>query len=174
MYAVLTNILEKFFKKNILFKYGFNLSPMYRRSTGKVISISKDLLVVKIKIPISYKNKNFVGSVFGGSLFSATDPILMIQLLQILGNNYVVWDKEASIKFKRPVRENAYATFLLTTSEIDQIKKDIISKKEINLQKVILITNKQGTVVFAEVSKTIYIADKPYFKDKRKRKIDSI
>ena len=69
---------------------------MYRRSTGKVIKVSEDLLFVKIKIPISYKNRNFVGSIFGGSLFSATDPLFMIQLMNILGDNYVVWDKDAT------------------------------------------------------------------------------
>ncbi len=171
MYATLTKLLEKLFKKSTIYKYGFNLSPMYRRSTGRIISVTDNLFVVKIKIPISYKNKNYVGSVFGGSLFSATDPIFMIQLLQILGDQYVVWDKSASIKFKKPVRENAYVDFVLTPEEIAQIKQDVIAKREIDLNKEINITNKEATIVFATVSKTIYIADKEYYKEKRSIKI---
>ena len=73
-----------------IFKHGFNISPMYRRTTARIIYISEDLKEVKIKIPLSYKNKNYVGAIFGGSMFSATDPIYMIQLMQILGEDYVV------------------------------------------------------------------------------------
>ena len=63
---------------------------MYRRSTGRITSVSDDLFMVKVKIPISYKNKNYVGAIFGGSMQAATDPIYMIQLLNILGDDYVV------------------------------------------------------------------------------------
>jgi len=170
MYATITNILEKLFKKSTIFKYGFNLSPMYRRSTGRVLSISDDFLEVKIKIPLNYKNRNFVGSLFGGSLYSAVDPFYMIQLMQILGKDYVVWDKAAAIRFRKPVRENAYVDFVLSVDEIIQIKKDVQANKEIDLLKNVAIKNKEGTIVFAEVSKTIYIADKQYYKNKRKKK----
>ena len=170
MYAQIQKILEKFMSKSSIYKYGFNLSPMYRRSTGRIINVSDDLLNVQIKIKLSYKNSNYVGSIFGGSLFSATDPIFMIQLLNILDKNYVVWYKAASIKFKRPAKETCYVDFIFTSDEIDQIKKDVSENKEIDLIKNIQLTNKDKTVVFAEVSKTIYIADKRYYKEKMKRK----
>lgn len=169
MYATITKVLNKFFKQNIIFKYGFNISPMYKRSTGKLIEVSEDLLHVKVKIPISYKNKNYVGSIFGGSLFSATDPVLMIQLMQILGNDFVVWDKNSNIQFKRPAKENVFANFDLTQDEIQSIKKRVLEEKEIDLVKEISITNKDKSTVFATVSKTIYIADKSYYKNKRKK-----
>ncbi|APZ46965.1 DUF4442 domain-containing protein [Polaribacter reichenbachii] len=170
MYAQIQKVLEKFMSKSSIYKYGFNLSPMYRRSTGKIIKVSDDLLNVKIQIKLSYKNSNYVGSIFGGSLFSATDPIFMIQLLNVLDTNYVVWDKAASIKFKRPAKETCYVDFIFTSDEIEQIKKDVSEKKEIDLIKNIELTNKDKSVVFAEVSKTIYIADKRYYKEKRKLK----
>ena len=170
MYATISKILSSFLKQSTIFKYGFNVSPMYRRSTGKVIEVSDDLFNVKVKIPISYKNKNYVGSVFGGSLFSATDPIFMIQLMNILGNDYVVWDKSANIKFKRPARETSYVDFVFTVNEIQQIKERVKKEQEIDLQKEINITNKEASVVYAEVSKTIYIANKSYYKNKRNKK----
>lgn len=169
MYATITKVLNKFFKPSTIFKYGFNISPMYKRSTGKLIEVSDDLLHVKVKISISYKNKNYVGSIFGGSLFSATDPVLMIQLMQILGSDFVVWDKNASIQFKRPAKENAFANFDLTQDEIENIKKRVLEEKELDLVKEISITNKDKSTVFATVSKTIYIADKSYYKSKRKK-----
>lgn len=170
MYAVITKFLKKFFKDSSIYKYGFNYSPMYKRSTGKIIHVSDDLLEVNIKIPLSYKNRNYVGSIFGGSLFSATDPIYMIQLMQILGNDYVVWDKEASIKFKRPAKKDGYADFIFTDEEIEEIKKRVSDEKEIDLIKHVQIKDKEALTVFAEVSKTIYVADKGYYKNKRKKK----
>jgi acyl-coenzyme A thioesterase PaaI-like protein len=170
MYAAISKVLSTFLKQSTIFKYGFNISPMYRRSTGKIIEASDDLYNVKVKIPISYKNKNYVGSIFGGSLFSATDPVFMIQLMNILGNDYVVWDKSATIKFKRPAKENSYVDFVFTEHEIQQIKESVKEEKEIDLSKEINITNKEASTVYAEVSKIIYIADKSYYKNKRKKK----
>lgn len=170
MYATISNFLKKYLKQSTIFKYGFNISPMYRRSTGKINYVSEDLLKAQVKIPITYKNKNYVGSIFGGSLFSATDPVFMIQLMNILGNDYVVWDKEASIKFKIPVKQDAYVDFIFSENEIKQIKEQVKNEQEIDLIKEIKITNKDESVVFAEVSKTIYIADKTYYKNKRKKK----
>ncbi|OSY87013.1 hypothetical protein WH52_13180 [Tenacibaculum holothuriorum] len=169
MYKALSNIAKKFFSEAQIFKYGFNISPMYRRSTGKVISITDDLKEVKIKIPLSYKNKNYVGSIFGGSLFSATDPIYMIQLLNILGDNYVVWDKSSEIKFKRPAKTNAYASFVFSDEEIEVIKQKVADKKEIDIVKTLHIVGENDTV-FCEVSKVIYVADKNYYREKRKLK----
>lgn len=169
MYQKINKIAENFFTKAQIFKYGFNFSPMYRRSTGRVISVSKDLLNVKIKIPISWKNKNYVGSIFGGSLFSATDPIYMIQLIHILGDNYVVWDKAVTIKFRRPARSNAFAEFVFLPEEINQIKQDVLQKKEIDFVKKLSVVSKDK-MVFCELEKTIYIAKRSYYKEKRRQK----
>lgn len=93
MYKTVTKIAKRYFTDAQIYKYGFNWSPMYRRTTGRVIEVSEDGYYVKIKIPLSLKNKNYMGSIFGGSLFSATDPIYMIQLINILKDDYVVWEK---------------------------------------------------------------------------------
>ncbi|WP_445955813.1 DUF4442 domain-containing protein [Yeosuana sp.] len=145
---------------------------MYRRSTGKIIEVSNDLHYVKVKIPISIKNRNYVGSIFGGSLFSATDPIYMIQLMNILKEDYIVWDKDASIKYKRPAKENVYAEFSFSQDEINEIKSQVANNGEFNLVKTLNLVNKQN-VVFAEISKTIYIANKTFFKEKQNLKVSN-
>ena len=98
-YQKIAEIGPRYIGKDKLFKYGFNFSPMYRRSTAKITDVSEDLLNVKVKVPISYKNKNYVNSIFGGSMFSAVDPIPMVQLINLLEDKYVVWDKSAEIFF---------------------------------------------------------------------------
>lgn len=169
MYQTFASIARRFFSDAQVFKIGFNISPMYRRSTGRVIQVSEDLLSVKIKIPLSYKNRNYVGTIYGGSLYSATDPIYMVQLINILGKDYVVWDKSAEIKYKRPAKKVAYAEFVFSEKEIENIKEDVAKKKEINLIKKLNITG-ENNEVYCELEKVLYIADKAYFKEKRKQK----
>ena len=167
-YQKLAEFGSKFIGKAALFKYGFNFSPMYRRSTGRVKHVSKDLLKVQVKLPISYKNRNYVSTIFGGSMFSAVDPIPMVQLISLLDSNYVVWDKSAEIYFKRPAKENLFAEFTYTQEELEEIKEKVRQDKEIEIIKHTQLTNKDKSVVFCEVKKRIYIADKTNFKEKRK------
>ena len=95
IYQKLGDLASKFVGKDLLFKYGFNLSPMYSRSTGKIQAVSKDLLNIRIKIPISYRNKNYVNSIFGGSMFSAGSMVtvapLMVTLLLVTSIVCCTW-----------------------------------------------------------------------------------
>jgi len=134
VYQKIEAIGLKFFKKHILFKYGFNWSPMYKRSTAKIIDISEDLLQIRIKLPITYKNRNYMNSIFGGSMFSAVDPIPMIQLVNLLGKEYVVWDKSAEIRFKRPAKEDLFADFTYTLKEVEAIKNNIAKNQELEIE----------------------------------------
>ncbi|MET1259205.1 DUF4442 domain-containing protein [Flagellimonas sp. DF-77] len=169
-YQRFTEIGSKFIGKATLFKHGFNWSPMYRRSTAKIRAVSKDLKQIDIKLPISYKNRNYVNSIFGGSMFSAVDPIPMVQLMNLLGKDYVVWDKSAQIFFKRPAKTDLYARFTVTEEELDVIKQRVAKEKEIDIVKITRLQDRSFETVFCEVHKTIYIADKAFFKAKRKKK----
>ncbi len=170
IYQQLMKAGSQFLGDHQLFKYGFNFSPMYRRSTARITEVSKDLLVVKIKLPISYRNRNYVNSIFGGSMFAAVDPIQMIQLIQLLGEEYVVWDKSAEIYFKRPAREDLFAEFEFTAAELEHIQSTVRQEQEMTLTKVVQLTNKDKSVVFCEVKKVIYVATKAYYQEKRKKK----
>ena len=170
VYQKVAEIGTKFFKKKVLFKYGFNLSPMYRRSTGRIVEVSEDLLSIKIKLPLTYKNRNYVNSIFGGSMFSAVDPIPMVQLINLLGDDYVVWDKSAEIFFKRPAREDLYADFNYTFQEIEEIKDKVAKENEVEIIKTTLLKDKGNRNTYCEVKKVLYIASKEFYKEKRKKK----
>lgn len=165
MYKAIFTLLSKYVKQNTLFKILFNISPMYRRTNSKLISVSKDIYRVKIRIALNYKNRNYMGTMFGGSMLSATDPIYMIQLLQILGEDYVVWDKSTNISFRKPADQHSFATFEFTPEEIFQIKEDVAAKNEIDLIKTLTIESSSNQV-FAIVEKTIYISTKTNYKEK--------
>jgi len=167
-YQKVAEIGKKYIGQDKLFKYAFNLSPMYRRSTGRIVHVSADLLHVALKLPISYKNRNYVGTMFGGSMASATDPIFMVQLSNILGNNYVVWDKATTILFKRPGKTTLYADFDFSEEEITDIKSRIDTEKEIVIVKKVFLLNKDKTSIVCEIDKTLYISDKNHYKQKMK------
>jgi len=169
-YQTLMGTASKYISHATVFKMGFNLSPMYRKSTARVMHVSKDLMNITIKLPISWKNKNYVGSIFGGSMFAAVDPFPMVQLMNIIGNDYVVWDKSAEIYFRRPAREDLYADFNYTLPELEEIKQRVRNEKEIEIIKTTLLTNKDRSIVFCEIRKTIYIADKESYKKKMEMK----
>ena len=169
MYKIASQFLERFFKPSTIYKYGFNWSPMYRRTTAKIIEVSDDLHKVVISLNLNWKNKNYAGSMFGGSMLSATDPIYMIQLIQILGDDYVVWDKSVEAQYKIPAKTRIYGEFLFTPNELVQIKKDVASKNEIDITKTMhLVDAKQNKI--ATFKKTLYIADKKYYKQKLKQR----
>ena len=167
LYQKIGAIGPKYFGKANMFKWGFNLSPMYRTSTARITAVSDDLFWVKAKLPISFRNRNYVGSIFGGSMFAAVDPIPMVQLINILGNDYVVWDKSAEIFFKIPAKEDLYAEFAYAPEEIDQIKRRVAQDGEHEIVKTTRLTSQDGQKTYCEVQKTIYIASKAHFKVKQ-------
>ena len=167
MYQKLADALKRYVPAHTLFRIGFNLSPMYRRTTARIEQTSEDLHYVRVRLPISWKNKNYVGTIFGGSLYSMTDPIYMIQLINILGPDFVVWDKAATIRFRRPARTDVTAEFTFTPAEIEAIRAGAQGQGSIDVEKSLDLKNTRGETV-AEVSKTIYVATKEHYRNRRR------
>lgn len=165
MYKTATEFLTRFVKPSTIYKYGFNWSPMYRRTTAKIIEVSEDLHKVVITLKLNWKNRNYAGSIFGGSMLSATDPIYMIMLIQILGNDYVVWDKAVEATYRRPAKNQIFGEFQFTKDEISKLKKDVSAHKEVTLVKTMHLVDKSDKIV-ASFNKTLYIADKGFYKEK--------
>lgn len=166
IYQSLFSVGERFAGKHTLFKWGFNLSPMYRTSTARIISVSPDLHHVSVRLPIGFRNRNYVGSIFGGSMFAAVDPIPMVQLINILDNDYVVWDKSAHIRFKAPAHEDLYADFSFSDDEIANIRQRVAEENEFEFVKSTQLTCYQRERTFCEVHKTIYVASKDFYRQK--------
>lgn len=169
MYRILTQFFERYFKTSTIYKYGFNWSPMYRRSTARLVEVSDDLFYVKIRLKLSWRNRNYAGSMFGGSMLAATDPIFMIQLIKILGNDYVVWDKAVEARYKKPGKGIIIGEFIFTTEEILIIKKDVAQNNEIDIIKTMNLVDEKQNII-ATFNKTLYVADKHFYKEKLKER----
>ena len=93
-------------------RWGFNLFPAYRGTGGWITYIASDYREVRVRLPLSWRTRNIVGTIYGGSLYGVVDPIYMIMLIKILGPGYTVWDKAATIRFLKPGRSTLTARFL--------------------------------------------------------------
>lgn len=135
----------------------FNFFPAYRGTGARVIFIAPDFKQIKIKIPLNWRTRNYVGTIFGGSIYGSVDPMYMLMLIKLLGPNYTVWDKGATIHFKRPGRKTLYATFILTDEEMEEIKTLLEVKKSIDRTFHIDIVD-DNQLVHASIDKVIYLS----------------
>ena len=118
--------------------------------------IAPDWSEVRLEIPLSWRTRNYVGTVFGGSMYGAVDPIYMLMLIKRLGPDYIVWDKAATIRFKRPGRSTLRASFVITDDEIASVKSALETERSLDrVYSVDLVDS--SDVVCATVEKVLYI-----------------
>jgi acyl-coenzyme A thioesterase PaaI-like protein len=137
----------------------FNFFPAYRGTGARVLYIAEDFSEIRVKVPLSWRTRNYVGTIYGGSMYAGIDPIYMLMLIKILGRDYIVWDKAATIRFKRPGKDALYADFLITQAEIDEIKALLATEKSIDRIYNVELKDKDGKI-HCLIEKTLYIANK--------------
>jgi hypothetical protein len=146
------------FKTKIV-RWGFNLFPAYRGTGGRITFIASDWREVHVKVPLNWRTRNYVGTIYGGSMYGAVDPIYMVMLIKILGPDYIVWDKAAAIRFKRPGTTTLFTKFVITDEELFAIKTALTTQPSVERMYRIELVDREG-VVHAEIDKTVYMKRK--------------
>jgi hypothetical protein len=118
-----------------------------------------DWRAVDVEMKLRWWNSNFVGSHYGGSLYSLADPFFMIMLIENLGKDYIVWDKAASIRFKKPGRGTVFASFRLSEEQISEIRQAADAQGKIERNFTVQVTDDSGNVI-AEIEKLLHIRKK--------------
>jgi len=129
-----------------LLRWGFNLFPAYRGTGARLTYVAADWSEVRVRLPLSWRTRNYVGTIFGGSMYGAIDPIYMIMFIKMLGPGYVVWDKAASIRFRRPGRETLFATFRVTSADLDAIRAGLGARDKVEPELTVELVNAEGVV----------------------------
>lgn len=135
------------------------LYPPYLGAGVRVTHIAEDFRHIEVEMPLRFYNRNYVGTHFGGSLYSMVDPFYMLMLINILGPGYTVWDKAASIRFKKPGKGVMKATFELTEEKIAEIRAAAETQPKVEPLFQVLVRDEEGNVV-AEVDKLLYVKKK--------------
>lgn len=138
-------------------RWKFNLFPAYRGTGARVTYIQADWLEVRVAVPLSWRTRNYVGSIFGGSLYGAVDPIYMLMLIRSLGPAYVVWDKAATIRFRRPGRTRLTASFHLDAAFIAGIRDELTRVPKLDRVFTVQLVDATGTA-HVVIEKTIHVS----------------
>jgi hypothetical protein len=77
-------------------------------------------------------------------------------LIRLLGSGYVVWDKVATIRFRKPGRTTLFATFIVDETELDAIRAATAGGQSVDRTYRVDLVDAAG-VVHAEVEKVIYV-----------------
>lgn len=145
--------------KTKIMRWGFNFFPVYRRTGARITYLADDLREVHVKLPLHWKTKNYVGSIFGGSIYAAVDPIYMVMFIKLLGPPYIVWDKAASIQFRKPGRSTLRAVFKIPDTELDFIRETLNYQTKLDRTYVVDLVDQDGTIC-ATVEKVIHFQKK--------------
>jgi len=136
-----------------------NLYPPYLGAGVKITHISEDWRELHVGMSLRWYNRNAVNTHFGGSLYSMIDPHLMLLLMQILGKEYLVWDKAADIEFIKASKKNVRTVIKITDKNLEDIAL-MTEEGEKYFPEFMLDVIDEDNELVARVKKTIYVKKK--------------
>ena len=157
-YRVLLQLLGGTMRSHALRRW-VNLWPPLLGAGIRIRRVAPDMKSIDVEMKLRWWNANYVGTHFGGSLFAMTDAFYMLMLMANLGRDYIVWDKAASIRYRKPGKGTVRAEFRLTDAQIDDVLENLKTLPKYEPVFRVDVKDEQGTVI-AEVEKMIYIRKK--------------
>jgi Domain of unknown function (DUF4442) len=136
-----------------------NLWPPFLGMGIRVTRLQPDWKAIDVEMTLRFWNRNYVGTHFGGSLYAMTDPFYMLMLIENLGRDYVVWDKSASVRFRKPGRGTVFAAFRLSDEQIENVRRELRTREKTEPTFSVEVKDAAGTVI-AEVEKVIHVRKK--------------
>lgn len=134
--------------------------PPYLGAGIRVTRADADLRVIEVELALRVWNRNYVGTQFGGSMYSMCDPFYMLMVMENLGRDYIVWDKSATIEFKRPGRGRVRARFELTLDVLASIREEVEREGKSHPRFTVRVLDDGGTEV-ARIYKVLSVRRKP-------------
>ncbi|WP_410221557.1 DUF4442 domain-containing protein [Pedobacter sp.] len=150
-------------------KWALSLYPPLLFQRIWVRKFHKGFRGVDVKISNSFLNRNYNGSIFGGTIYAATDPfyaILFDQLMQRKGYKCRVWLKSASIQYIKPGMSALYFTITITDEMIAEAEKALTETGKFVKAYPMELYNKQGELC-ATVMNEVYLRNKYPNENKR-------
>jgi len=139
-----------------LFRLGFSYYPSYWMTGATVTSLAPDFSSAEVTLPLTWRTRNGMGTLFGGSIYGAVDPVYVVLLQRRLGDGFTVWDKAAEIRFRKPGRSTLTATVEVSDEEVRDIRASLAPGESCDRVYDVELADDDG-VVHAEVEKTVYV-----------------
>ncbi len=131
--------------------------------------IEKDFTGITVKINRSLVTSNLGNSIFGGTLFSATDPFYALLFGQIMLRKNIkvtVWLKSAEIQYLKPGRSDLYFSLVITNDMILEAEQTLLNEGKFIKEYPIEVYNKQGELCVT-ASNEVYIRNLNYSSNKK-------
>lgn len=153
------NFLTRFARTPRGLRWFLNLYGPYLGAGVRVDYLAEDFRELKVSMGLHWYNRNYVGTHFGGSLYSMVDPFYMLMVMNVVGQDYIVWDKAADIDFIKPGTGRVHAHFQLTDVMLEEIYQHTADGNKYLPCWPVTIVNDAGETV-ARINKTLYIRKK--------------
>jgi acyl-coenzyme A thioesterase PaaI-like protein len=140
-------------------RHVMNFWPPFLGAGIRVTRLQPDWRAIDVEMKLRFWNANFVGTHYGGSLYSMADPFYMLMLIENLGRDYIVWDKSASIRFRKPGKGKMLASFRLSEEQIEAIRQQLQTQEKVEPIFLVEIRDEAGELV-AEVQKLLHVRKK--------------
>lgn len=149
--------MTPFMKRHI--RWWINLWPPFLGSGIRITRLDRDWKAIDVEMKLRFFNRNYVGTHYGGSLYSMTDPFYMLMLIENLGREYIVWDKSACIRFRRPGRGSVKAEFRISEEQLAEIRGQLEMTNKAEPTFTVEVRDDSGEVV-AQVEKVVQVRRK--------------
>ena len=119
---------------------------------------------VEVKVNRSWLNRNHNGTIFGGTIFAATDPfyaLLFDQRLRRKGFKTVVWLKSATIEYIKPGRTALFFRIEIDDNDVDDVELTLAEHGKAVRTYPITIIDRSGETC-AVMHNEVYIRDVRY------------
>ena len=133
--------------------------PPFLGAGIRIESVNENLTEIVVSMTLKERNRNFVGTHYGGNLYSMCDPWYMFMLMWKLGDNYVVWDQAAEIEFTKPGKGKVTAIFTCPLERVEEILAEAEGGAKLLPEFHTTIQDEAGDVV-AKLRKVVYVRKK--------------
>jgi hypothetical protein len=144
-----------------LFKYKklLNFYPPFIGAGIRLKNYNEKGTSYLVEMKLRWYNRNVYGTHFGGSLYAMCDPFFVFAAYAYFGEGYVLWDKSASIEFKRPGKGTVHALFEISDERLAKMKSEVDSSGKKTFYFTAEVKDLEENTI-ALVKKEIYIRKK--------------
>ncbi|WP_018693765.1 DUF4442 domain-containing protein [Algicola sagamiensis] len=157
-------MMKHIFGNARLFRLFLNLWPPFLFSGIKITKLADDFRYCKVDLKWWPWTLNANRTQYGGSMFSMTDPIYCLMLMNVLGKEYYVWDKNSDIDFLKPGKGRLTAEFILSDDTIQKIIDHTASGEKFFPEFIVNVVDEKGDIV-CKLCRRIYVRKKPKYRE---------
>lgn len=121
----------------------------------------KGYYAVDVRVHRSFLNRNSNGSIFGGTIFAATDPLYALlfgQLMRRKGYRTIVWLKSAQIRYIKPAMTSLNISVRITDEQVREVEQTLKNQGKFVKVFSIELVDRTGEVC-AIAENEVYIRD---------------